>query len=593
MQLDTLGSANADLQTETTTIMFADVVESVRLIAQDERANVIRIRTLLLQLATDTATRFGGTVLERRGDGLLMRFNETRQAANCALAFHAECRVFNQDCDSAQTIALRVGIHHSEVLSDHASIYGQGINLAARVASLAGPGETVVSSLARDQLLAGFDADIEDLGECYLKHVPEAIRAFRLGQVGPAPVIPEGAASRLETLPSIAVLGLEAFGLEASQAANLLTETLAHYLSRAGSLTVISWLSSKAISATGIGPKAAGQALKADWVIGGSCRLVGDGILVNAQLIRVSDEVIKHSERISGPVADLLRPECELAASLANAMVHSVTQSEARRVSTHPLPSLSSHSLLLGAVGLMHRSGPADFLRSKGALEHLLERQPRMHSARPWLAKWYVLRTTRGMLSATQDEARRALEQTSRALDSRDDDAFALAIQGFVHFHMLKDTELARKRLEQAVFINPNEPLANVFYAALVSASGQFERAWTLAERALTLSPFDPLRPYMRMIAAACALSSERYEHAVLLARQSLKENAVHAAAWRTLVIGLVQSDQVQEAQIACKSLLSLEPGLTVSAYEKRLSLPVEAKRRAVESLRIAGVPNG
>ena len=335
-----------------------------------------------------------------------------------------------------------------------------------------------------------------------------------------------------------------------------------------------------------------GSKLKADWLLTGSCTVTGQRIVVSAQLVRSASEVIEHSERLTESLDDLLQPECAIAASLATAFVRSVTDAEAKKVAMHALPSLSSHSLLLGAVGLMHRSGPDDFHRSKDALEHLLDRQPRMHSARPWLAKWYVLRTTRGMTPASPDEANRAFEQTSRALDSQEDDAFALAIQGFVLFHMLKDAARAREKLSRAVYINPNEPLASVFNAALVSATGDFEGAWVLAERALVLSPFDPLRPYMRMIAAACALSSQRFEAAAELARQSLKENAMHAAAWRTMVIALVQCDQIVEAREACARLMRVEPSLSLKTYEARLMLPEAAKVRAVSSLRIAGVPS-
>ena len=582
---------DAELHIETTTIMFADVVESVRLIEQDELGSVTRIRALLKWLSDAVVPKHSGVVLERRGDGLLIKFPDARCASACALALHANCALSNDGQAAGSVIALRIGVHGSAVLSDNSAIYGQGINLAARVTSLAGPGETVVSASVRDGLIAGLDVDIEDLGECFLKHVPEPLHAFRLGRVGPQPIIPVGSASRAESFPTIAVLPFEIRGdPSARTASELLGETLSHYLARAGGLTVIAWLSSKPFGTATRLSEVRNQ-LKVDWLLKGSCTVIGQRIVVSAQLIRAANEVIEHSERLTESLDDLLQPESEIAARLAKAFVQSVTEAEAKRVAMHALPSLSSHSLLLGAVGLMHRSGPDDFHRSKDALEHLLDRQPRMHSARPWLAKWYVLRTTRGMTPASPAEANRALEQTSRALDSQDDDAFALAIQGFVLFHMLKDAERAREKLSRAVRINPNEPLASVFNAALVSATGDFEGAWALAERALVLSPFDPLRPYMRMIAAACALSSERFEVAAELARQSLRENAMHAAAWRTMVIALVQCDQIIPAREACARLMRVEPSLSLKTYEARLMLPEAAKVRAVSSLRIAGVP--
>ena len=585
-------SFDAELHIETTTIMFADVVESVRLIEQNETVNVLRIRSLFKHLAQDVVPKHRGMVLERRGDGLLVKFPDARSAADCALELHADTATASRTHGADEVIALRIGIHSANVIADDIAIYGQGINLTARVASLAGPGETVASGTSRDLLTDGFDAEVEDLGDCYVKHFPEPIRVFRLGRAGHASIVPEGAAARRESLPTIAVMPFSISGDESVRsAAELLGETLSHYLARAGTLTVISWLSCRLFAGRELQPNVLGKILGADWLISGSCFVSGSTVLVNLQLVRCETGAVEHTDRVRNELDDLLQTESTLASALAQSIVQFVTQSEATRVAQHALPSLSSHSLLLGAVGLMHRSGPVDFHRSREALEHLLDRQPRMHSARPWLAKWYVLRTTRGMTPATADEARRALDQTSRALDSRDDDAFALAIQGFVLFHMLKDAGGARERLKRAVQINPNEPLASVFNAALVSAAGDFEAAWALAERALILSPFDPLRPYMRMIAAACALSSERFEAAAELAKQSLKENAMHAAAWRTLVIALVQCDRIAEARQACERLMRLEPTLSLKSYEARLMLPEVAKARALNSLKIAGVP--
>jgi adenylate cyclase len=583
---------NFGLKLESTTIMFADIVESVRLIEQSELKNVIRIRTLLKHLAERVVPDFSGKVLERRGDGLLIRFSHGSDAARCALKMHFESERASYGYGQNEVIALRIGAHRSNVISDESAIYGQGINLASRVASLAGPGETVFSGEARDELVAGLDGDVEDLGDCYLKHVPEPIRAFRVGTIGPAPVLPKQLADLNDSLPCIAVLPFEVSGdEEASTAADLLSETLTHCLARAGSLKVLAWISSKVVGNHAMPAKQSGAMLGADWVIAGSCHVHAGRILVSAQLIRAKTELVTHSERLSNNVSDLLEQESELAGQLASRFVHAVTESEAKRVSKHALPSLSSHTLLLGAVGLMHRSGPIDFMRGRDALEHLLERQPRMHSARPWLAKWYVLRTTRGMSAPEPQEARRALEQTSRALDSREDDAFALAIQGFIFFHMLKDVARAKEKLNLAVQINPSEPLANVFNSALVNATGEYETAWQLAQRALTLSPFDPLRAYIRMIAAASALTTERFSVATELARSSLKENASHPATWRTLVIALSLGGELAQAREAAKQLMRLEPSLTLVTYASRISWPEPIKSRVVEALRIAGVP--
>ena len=374
---------------------------------------------------------------------------------------------------------------------------------------------------------------------------------------------------------------------------DLLAQSVIHASSRGTNVNVIAWLSSKPFADRDLSATEIGHALKADWLLTGSVYLNGDRLLVQAELIRVSTNTTELAERIVDDVADLLQEKSEIAGRLASAAINHLTKAEASRVARHPLPTIESHALLVGAIGLMHRSGPADFLRSKDAFEHLMERHPRNHAPRPWLAKWYVMRSTRGLSTDREGLAARAIEQTSRALDAQPGDAFSLAVQGFVHFHLKRDVETAVLQLESAVKLDPNDALASIFSSAALSAKGLQDQAWMRAERAMTLSPFDPLRAYMRMIAASCALSAEHYTQAARLLNESIRESASHAASWRTLIIALVGAGQIDEAREACSSLMLLEPDLTIKSYKARISLPNEQARRAIEALTVAGVPLG
>ena len=171
---------DAELQVETTIIMFADVVESVRLIEQDEKANVARIRALLRRLSLDAESLHGGQVLERRGDGLLIRFSGARQAVAAAHEMHRCSRQESANRAGSDAIVFRIGVHAAEVLTDSAALYGSGINHAARITSLAVPGGTVVSAGVRDHLTDGLDAAIDDMGECYLRNVADPMRVYRI-----------------------------------------------------------------------------------------------------------------------------------------------------------------------------------------------------------------------------------------------------------------------------------------------------------------------------------------------------------------------------------------------------------------------------
>lgn len=580
-----------ELEYQQTTIVFADVVESVRLVALDQAQYVARWRTLQREFAA-LVSAADGKLIERRGDGLLITMPDAAGAARFACRVHELCAKANAEVGADQAIVMRIGVHCAEILVETDAIYGEGVNLAARVAALAGPGETVFSDAARDGLAAGLDADIEDLGDCYLKHVERPIRTFRVGGVGAVPKLPTVNADPRDLLPGLAILRFSFNEApESSSVMTLLCETVSASIAHTASLRVIAWLSSKSIRLDEPDFHEIGRKLGADWLLAGSIFVAAGRLVVNAQLIEATTGEVVHAMRETGSIDDLLEKNSLLAAAISSEVVASITSAEAKRVSRHALPTLSSHTLLLGAVGLMHRARRDDFHRSRDALEHLLERQPRMHSARPWLAKWFLLRHTRAIASTTPADTGRALAETSRALDSQPEDAFALAMRGFVYFHLVRDNDNARLALEQAVGLNPNEPLANSFLAAVIGVHGHFERSWELASNALALSPFDPLRAYMRMIASSCAFTSGRYDLSAQLAQESIRESATHVSAWRTLVIALVCGNRVAEARANVPRLMVVDPSLSVSSYVQRIQVPEPARTRAIEAMRVAGVP--
>ena len=163
------------------TVVFADVVESVRLVQRDEFTAAQRIRTLLLEAAEEIVPRNQGHLLQRLGDGLMLDFTHPRDAAACAQALHRRCAELSASLPQDDRVLMRIGIHAADILTDDVAVYGHGVNVAARLAALAGPGETVISATARDALTADLDGDIEDLGSCHFKNIATPLRAYRLG----------------------------------------------------------------------------------------------------------------------------------------------------------------------------------------------------------------------------------------------------------------------------------------------------------------------------------------------------------------------------------------------------------------------------
>jgi class 3 adenylate cyclase/tetratricopeptide (TPR) repeat protein len=585
-----------ELRQIASTVMFADVVEYVRLAELDELGTIRRVKAFIEHLSGTVIPGGRGTVLEVRGDGVLMNFEGPLDAVRCAFAIHQAALIEGALVPQAPPLQMRVGIHAADVWTDGRTVYGTAVNLAARIASLAGPAETVITDSVRDRILVGLDADIHDLGNCFLKHVATAVRAYRLTEAQPNRLF--GLVSRPAAVERLgrARVGVLPFLPDAGDGdpfavGDLIAQNLIHSVSRIATLDVVAWLTSKGFRGRSLSVPDIGAALGADWLVCGTFRMDGEQLLVQAELIRVASGLAELFERATDRVDDLLQPQSAIAARFAASFSRHIAGIEARRVALHHLPTLHSHSLLIGAIGLMHRSVPGQFVRSRDALEHLIDRHPRMHAVRPWLAKWYVMRNTRGLSDDPQGDAQRAIDHTSRALDASPDDTFSMAVQGFVEFHIRRNVDTAAQLLGDACRSNPNDALAATFNAAVLAATGDTMAARDQADRAIALSPYDPLRAYMLMISATCALYADDFARGTLLAQASIRESATHAAVWRTLVIGLVGCGRLEEARTACAHLLTLEPGLTLRGYQARLAVPERMARIAIEALRTAGVP--
>src|SRR6266581_3549975 len=226
------------------TVLVVDVAESVRLMEQSEDDTVSRWRSFVQGVTASILPMQGGRLVKSLGDGMLIDFPQVHEAVKAAFEIQDACMCANQGMPAERQMLLRMGIQVSALISDERDVYGRGVNLAARLATLAGPSEIVVSADVRDQLTPVLDADIEDLGECYLKHIREPVRAYRLGPPGPRPVIEAGDTTP-DLRPTIAVIPFSYRGTEPGHVilGEVLADDIISALSHTADLNVISRLS--------------------------------------------------------------------------------------------------------------------------------------------------------------------------------------------------------------------------------------------------------------------------------------------------------------------------------------------------------------
>lgn len=556
----------------TKVITVLDVVESVRLMEQDEHDFIQRWHYFVEYAREHVLPQHGGRMLKSLGDGLMLEFADAQGCVKASFALQELCRQGNEGRRPDLQMHLRVGAHLCEFVSDQYDIYGTDVNLTARIATLAGPGETVVTASLRDRLTAGLDADIEDLGECHLKHVHEPIRAYRVGPVGHKPVIERGSGIQLDLRPTIAVIPFAMRGGEAGH--EMLGEALADEviaaLSRTSELHVISRLSTTVFRERQEAVEDIRTHLNASYILSGTCRTTSSHLALFVELIDVKTRHVIWADNLKAQVQGVFGIDDALIPQLVGAISSAVMSAEVGRARTHSLPNLQGYTLMLGAVALMHRNAPTDFNRAKEMLDHLAERSRRHPIPHAWIAQWHVLKVQQGWSTDPAREAQLALDCTKRALDNAPDCALALSAEGFVYTNLLRQLDAGAERYDEALRINPNDSLAWLLKGTLHAFKGEGELAMAGAERALKLSPLDPVRYFYDSLAATAALSACDYTRASELARRSLKANRTHTSTLRALTVAEMQLGHVEEARKWAATLLELEPEFTVQRFLSR-----------------------
>jgi class 3 adenylate cyclase/TolB-like protein len=609
----------AGLVRQETVVLLIDLVESVRLMQEHEAFTVSRWADFVRIVTGEILPRHRGVMVKSLGDGLMARFETVPDAADAAAEMHRTLAEQNAPLPENQHFHLRAGINAAMAWSDGIDIYGTGVNLAARLATLAGPGETIASesaheqlavalaslakpgetigsAAARDELTHGVDASCEDLGECILKHFDKPVRAYRVGPASPHPSLIGRRDYGTAMEPTIAIIpfGARNNAPEHFDIGNLIADSVIWRLSKATNLKVISRLSTNVFRGRPSDVAEVSAHLGATYVLSGGYVVNSGRLLVTAELSAARTNQVVWTDRMSGEIGDLLQPESELAHRIAAAVHLSVFDAEVEHVLTQPLPTLESYSLLLGSIKLMHRSSKDEFLHTRAILEELINRHSRIAAPRAWLANWYILRVTRGWSEDRRREAIEALNATHAALDRDPSDALALATEGFVYCHLLNDLDTARKRCEQAVDANPSHALGWLYRGTVDAFKGDGTAAVEATRRAMELSPLDPQRYYYESLAATAELSAGEYADAERLARSSLQLNRMHPSTWRALTIALVSQDRMDEARQALRRLRELEPELTVTRYVARMpNAQLETGKHWARCLEMAGLPLG
>jgi adenylate cyclase len=569
-------------------ILSADVAGYSRLMGEDEVATVRTLSAYRGVVAAVVAAH-GGRIVDMPGDNILAEFASAIDAVEAALAMQRELGTRNAPLPEPRRMAFRVGVNLGDIISEDDRIYGDGVNIAARVESLADPGGICVSGKVHEEVRGKLDLVFEDLGEHELKNIAARVRVWRVAGLGTRSAAPAGAAVR-QTKPSIIVLPFANMSGAAEQEyfADGLAEDILTGLSRFRELFVISRNTSFKYKGQVVDVKRVARELGVQYVVEGSVRRAGNRVRVTVQLVDAESDHHVWAERFDRDLEDIFALQDEITSAIVSTLPGRLEAAARTRAERKPTASMAAYDYVLEAKVLHHRSSRADNAKAVRLIERALELDPKYAHAHAWRACILGQQWGYGW-SADAAATERAIEQeleVALGLDDNDSDVHRiLAALGV----MRNDLDRAVYHQERALGLNPNDDLIVVQQGEILTWLGQAEEGAEWIRRAMRLNPYHPERFWFHL--ARAQFVAQHYAEAIESLRRITAPDPLHHAL---LAACHAQLGNAGEAAAHAGEVRKQIPGFTI----RRHCVPLLHYRRDadrehhLDALRKAGLPD-
>jgi adenylate cyclase len=584
-------------------IVAADVVGYSRLMGRDESGTVARLREHRQQRLEPVLARHGGRLVKLTGDGALVEFPSAVDALGAAIDFQQAMAEANRDQAEETAIVFRIGLHLGDLIVEGDDLYGDGVNVAARLEAEAPPGGIVISGDVHNAVTGRLKASFDDLGTLSLKNIERPVRAFGVrwmaadwkqpaAAAAAAPSPTTDAPLAMPDKPSIAVLPFQNMSGDSEQEyfADGMVEDIITGLSRNKSMFVIARNSSFAYKGKSLDIRQVGRELGVRYVLEGSVRRAGSRIRITGQLIDAVSGAHLWADRYEGELADIFDLQDHMTEQVIGALHPSIRSAEVDRARRKRPENLDAYDLVMRAlpdVWSLEREANA---RAEAALLRALEIEPDYPKALA-LAAW--CRAQRSIYNWSDDPSADhdlAIARARQAARLAADDPFVLAVLG-ASLTMVKELDQAATYLQQALALDPNAAWAWNRSGWLHVYTAQPEIALEHFERALRLSPFDQMVFNCYFGMGGAHFQARRFEKAIQWYEKAVRTNP--SAIWmnRGLVSGYALAGRMQEATECLARLRAAYPDITITAIRRAMPFVQEAMDLYVEGLRLAGVP--
>jgi len=547
-------------------ILAADVAGYSRLIGVDEGGTLERLKALRRELLDPKIAEHRGRLVKTTGDGLLVEFGSVVDALRCAVEVQREMSGRNAGVPSDNRVELRIGINVGDIVVEDGDIFGDGVNVAARLEALAEPGGICVSARVQEDAAGKLDLAFDDIGEQQLKNIARPVRAYRVVTAARPAMPPPGSDPPLPDKPSIAVLPFANMSGDPEQEyfADGMVEEIITALSRIRWLFVIARNSTFTYKGQAVDVKQVGRELGVRYVLEGSVRKAGGHVRITGQLIDAATGVHLWADRFDGSLEDVFDLQEKVAVSVAGVIEPALQAAETARSASRPTIDLTAYDLYLRAYAMYSASHQRQMRQALTLLEEAIARDPQYGPALGFAA-FCCMQLTSDAAAPDRDATReKGIDFGRRAVELADDAPGVLADAAMALASFGEDIDAMTALVDRALAFNPSYARGWHISGFLRLWAGQTDLAIEHAGLALRLSPRAQARLTSLLIGYALFFS-RRFEEAVPRLRVAIEDSPVFPTPYRFLAACYAQMGLLAEARTTIARLREITPEVMVN----------------------------
>src|SRR6202790_2225752 len=567
---------------------------------RDEERTLAQLKTLRRTLVDPGSGTHRGRISKTSGEGMLVEFASAVDAARFAVEVHAEMAQQNASVSPELRIEFRIGIHVGDIIIDDNDIFGDGVNIAARLEGIAEPGGVCISDDAHRQIRGKIDITFDDIGEQTLKNITEPMRAWHIRLGGEAAPAIRSSSSPIQVKdlalpdkPSIVVLPFDNMSAEPGQdyLADGIVEAITAALSCIRSFFVIARSSAFTYKGRTTNARQIGKELGVAYLLEGSVQKISNRLRIIVQLIETEGGAHVWRTRFDGAIDDFFDFENRITEQVAGALQPSIRIAEIERSRRKRPQDLGSYDFTMRAMPHVWALEKEESAKAIELLEKALAIDPQYPLALS-LAGWcHAQRSVYNWADDIAESQAMARRLAERAAEMSGDDPIILAVLGAVHT-FLRNHGTARVLLERAVTLDPNAAWAWSRLGWLENYADQPQKAIGNFERALRLSPIDPMNFNNYVGLGSAHEVAQEYDEAAGFYRRALEERPNAGWIYRNLASSLSGAGRIDEAKQAFAEMMRNYPDLTVKKFKQAMVFSPAVLDRMAENLRKLGLPD-